>query len=89
MYELASEVAGGPARPGRIVGRRTDSGRTLTFVVPAALRANPRLTIPLLVVSNGGPTAVAYAVRARWDRLVLASVPRRSNPGFRHPQAAV
>ena len=63
-YELASEVAGRAARPGRIAGRRTDAGRTLTFVVPAALRASPRLADPFLVVSNGGSRAVGYTVTA-------------------------
>ena len=40
-------------------------GRTTTFAVPAALRADPRLANPLLVVSNGGARAVRYAVNAR------------------------
>jgi hypothetical protein len=68
-YELASQVAGGRARPGRILGQRADGGRTLTFVVPAALRANLRLANPLLVVSNGGTGAIAYAVTAsaEWE----------------------
>jgi hypothetical protein len=64
-YELESDVAGGPPRPRRIAGRLSDGGRTLTFVVPAVLRANPRLANPLLVVSNGGGRPVSYAVGAR------------------------
>ena len=72
-YELADEVAGQPPRLGRISGRGSDGGRTLTFAVPAALRADPRLANPLLVVSNGGARAVDYAISAR-----LASSARRS-----------
>ena len=64
-YELESEVAGGWPSLRRIAGRTSDDGRTTTFAVQAALRADPRLAHPLLVVSNGGPRAVRYAVRAR------------------------
>ena len=64
-YELESEVAGGWPSLRRIAGRTSDDGRTTTFAVSAALRADPRLAHPLLVVSNGGPRAVRYAVRAR------------------------
>jgi hypothetical protein len=64
-YQLESEVAGGRPRLGRIAGRSSHGGRTLTFAVPAALRASARLANPLLVVSNGGERSVAYAVGAR------------------------
>ena len=64
-YELESEVAGGRPSLRRIAGRSSDDGRTTTFVVPAAVRVDPRLTNPLLVVSNGGGRAVRYAVGAR------------------------
>ena len=64
-YELASEVAGGWPSLRRVAGRTSDHGRTTTFAVPAALRADPRLANPLLVVSNGGARAVRYAVNAR------------------------
>ena len=64
-YELENDVAGEPAHSGRLVPRVTDRGRTRTLVVPAALLRNPRLANPLLVISNGGPRRVAYAVSAR------------------------
>jgi putative flavoprotein involved in K+ transport len=64
-YELASEVAGGWPSLRRVAGRTSDHGRTTTFAVAAALRADPRLANPLLVVSNGGARAVRYAVKAR------------------------
>ena len=64
-YELENDTAGQPALPGRINGRTSDGGRTLTFVVPRALRADARLASPRLVVSNGGARAIAYAVSAR------------------------
>jgi putative flavoprotein involved in K+ transport len=64
-YELESEVAGGRPSLRRIAGRTSDDGRTTTFAVPAAVRADPRLGSPLLVVSNGGGRAVRYAVSAR------------------------
>ena len=64
-YELESEVAGGRPSLRRIAGRSSDDGRTTTFVVPAAVRVDPRLTNPLLVVSNGGGRAVRYTVGAR------------------------
>jgi len=64
-YELENDTAGQPSSPGRINGRESDGGRTLTFIVPRALRADARLAAPRLVVSNGGARAVAYAVSAR------------------------
>ena len=64
-YQLENDTAGQPSLLGRIVGRSSDGGRTLTFVVPRALRADPHLAAPRLVVSNGGGRAVAYAVSAR------------------------
>jgi hypothetical protein len=64
-YELESEVAGGRPSFRRIVGRSSDDGRATTFAVPAAVRADPRLAHPLLVVSNGGGRPVRYAVSAR------------------------
>jgi hypothetical protein len=64
-YQFESELAGGRPRLGRIAGRRSHDGRTLTFAVPAALRASARLADPLLVVSNGGERSVAYEVGAR------------------------
>ena len=64
-YILENEVAGGRPRLGRLAGRRSADGRTLTFSVPAPLRASPRLANPLLVVSNGGLRRAAYVVSAR------------------------
>jgi len=64
-YELESEVAGGQPSLRRIAGRTSDDGRTTKFAVPVAMRADPRLANPLLVVSNGGGRAVRYAVSAR------------------------
>ena len=64
-YRLATEVAGGWPSLRRIPGRTSEDGRTTTFAVPAALRADPRLANPLLVVSNGGGRAVRYALSAR------------------------
>jgi hypothetical protein len=64
-YELENDTPGQPSLFGRIDGRSSDEGRTLTFSVPRALRANVRLAFPRLVVSNGGGRAVAYAVSAR------------------------
>jgi hypothetical protein len=58
-------VAGGWPSLRRVAGRTSDHGRTTTFAVAAALRADPRLANPLLVVSNGGARAVRYAVKAR------------------------
>ena len=40
-------------------------GHRLTFGLPRTLLANPRLSNLLLVISNGGLLAVAYAVSAR------------------------
>ncbi len=64
-YELENNTAGQPPSPGRISGRASDGGRTLTFSVPRALRADTHLAAPRLVVSNAGARAVAYAVSAR------------------------
>ena len=64
-YELESKVAGEPPRLGRIAGRSSGRGRTLTFAVPAPVLANTRLANPLLVISNGGERPVVYAVGAR------------------------
>ena len=64
-FALESDVAGRPPRFGRIAARRSDGGLTLTFAIPASLRANARLTRPLLVVSNGGGRPVVYSVSAR------------------------
>ena len=64
-YELESEVAGGSPSPRRIAGRRSADGLTTTFAVPPAVRSDPRLANPLLVVSNGGERAVRYSVSAR------------------------
>lgn len=64
-YEVESEVPGWAPRIGHLVPRVTDSGRKLTFAVPAALLHNPRFVNPLLVISNGGLSPVAYAVSAR------------------------
>jgi hypothetical protein len=64
-YGLESELAGTPPRLERIAARSSDGGRTLTFTVPKRLRASPRFSNPLLVVSNGGVRPVAYAVGAR------------------------
>lgn len=62
-YRVESLYAGEPARVGRIAPRVSRGGRTLTFRIPPALRRNPRLEAPLLVVSNGGGgSAVAYSV---------------------------
>ena len=58
-------MAGRPPRFGRIAARRSDGGLTLTFAIPASLRANARLARPLLVVSNGGGRPVVYSVSAR------------------------
>jgi hypothetical protein len=64
-YELDNVVAGRPPHLGRIAGRSSDGGRTLTFAVPARLRTNPRLANPLLVISNGGERPVVYRASAR------------------------
>ena len=64
-YELENDTPGQPSLFRRIEGRSSDHGRTLTFLVPRALRADVGLASPRLVVSNGGGRAVAYAVSAR------------------------
>jgi hypothetical protein len=64
-YELESDVPGDAARAGRITPRPSSGGRTLTFVVPVALRRSAGLANPLLVVSNGGERPVAYVANAR------------------------
>jgi hypothetical protein len=64
-YELANDVPGSPARAGKLAPHVTDGGHRLTFAVPRTLLANPRLSSLLLVISNGGLLAVAYAVSAR------------------------
>ena len=64
-YELDNVVAGRRPSLGRIAGRSSDRGRTLTFAVPARLRTNPRLANPLLVISNGGERPVVYRASAR------------------------
>ena len=63
----ARERRGGRGRRASGGSRRrsSDGGRTLTFAVPASVRANARLANPLLVVSNGGERPVVYAVSAR------------------------
>lgn len=64
-FALGSDVAGRPPHLGRIAAQSSDGGLTLTFSVPASLRANARLVRPLLVVSNGGGRPVVYSVSAR------------------------
>jgi hypothetical protein len=64
-YELADDVSGRPAQTGKLAPRASDGRRRLTFAVPHALLANPRLSSLLLVISNGGLIAVAYAVSVR------------------------
>jgi hypothetical protein len=64
-YQLANDVPGGPARIAKLTPRATDGGRLLTFAVPSSVLRNPRLATMLLVISNGGLVAVAYAVSAR------------------------
>jgi hypothetical protein len=64
-YQLENSTAGQAPVFGRVDGRSSDGGRTLTFAVPRVLRANARLTSVRLVVSNGGGRAVTYAVSAR------------------------
>ena len=64
-YELENDVPGMPPSFERIAGRWSDAGRSVSFTVPRALRANPRLLVPRLVVANGGRRAVPYVVNAR------------------------
>jgi hypothetical protein len=64
-YELAADVPGRPAQTGKLPPRVSNGGRRLTFAVPHTLLGNPRLSSLLLVLSNGGLIAVAYAVSAR------------------------
>ncbi len=64
-YELDNEIPGRPPSMSRIRGRWSARGRRLTFGVPRAVRRNPRLALPRLVVSNGGLQPVAYTVSAR------------------------
>ena len=64
-FTLESDLAGRPSRIGRVVSKRSEGGRTMTFAIPASLRANARLANPLLVVSNGGGRRVVYSVSAR------------------------
>jgi hypothetical protein len=64
-YQLANDIPGQPAHTGKLAPRGTDGGHRLTFAVPRTLLANPRLSSVLLVISNGGLLAVAYAVSAR------------------------
>jgi hypothetical protein len=64
-YELANDVPGRPARAGKLAPHVTEGGHRFTFAIPRTLLANPRLSSLLLVISNGGLLAVAYAVSAR------------------------
>jgi hypothetical protein len=64
-YELADDVSGRPPQTGKVAPRVSDGGRRLTFTLPHTLLANPRLSSLLLVISNGGLIAVAYAVSVR------------------------
>jgi hypothetical protein len=64
-YQLADDVPGRPAQTGKLAPRVTDGGHRLTFALPHTLLNNPRLSSLLLVLSNGGLIAVAYAVSAR------------------------
>ena len=63
-YERENEIPGQPASSGQIAARSSESGRMQTFVVPRGLRADRRLAVPRLVVSNGGERPIAYAVSA-------------------------
>ncbi len=60
VYRLQSSVPGAPPRVRRIEPRVGDGGRSLTFAVSAAVRRRA-----VLVLSNGGERAVAYAAGAR------------------------
>ncbi len=64
-YELENDVPGWAPRTGYLVPRVTERGSRLIFAVPAALLRNPRLANPLLVISNGGQSPIAYAVSVR------------------------
>jgi hypothetical protein len=64
-YELENEIPGRPASFRRIAGRWSEGDRSVAFTVPQALRSNPRLLVPRLVVANGGERPVAYSVSAR------------------------
>jgi hypothetical protein len=64
-YELENETPGQPAASRRITGRWSDGRRTVDFVVPRALRVDPRLSTMRLVLSNGGERRAAYVVSAR------------------------
>ena len=65
VYELQSELAGHPSRPGRIAPSTSNRARTLTFRIPRWLLRNPRFDSPVLVVSNGGVRPQLYAVSSR------------------------
>lgn len=65
VYQLESEIAGNPSRPGRIAPRLSSGGRELTFRIPRVLRRDPRFASPMLVVSNGGLRLPSYALSAR------------------------
>ena len=60
VYRLESERPGGPSHTERIAPRITDGGRALAFSVAAGSHKRA-----LLVLSNGGERAVAYAVSVR------------------------
>ena len=60
LYRVESDVPGRAATTKRIAPRVGDGGRTLSFSV----RSGPRRSA-MLVLSNGGERAVAYAVSAR------------------------
>ena len=64
-YQLESDVAGERPQIGYLVPRTAERGRKLTFALPAALLRSPRLAGAVLVITNGGPSAVVYSVSAR------------------------
>jgi hypothetical protein len=60
VYRREAAIPGEPPRTGLIAPRVADGGRTLAFTLAAG-----RSTSAMLVLSNGGARAVAYAVNAR------------------------
>jgi hypothetical protein len=64
-FELEDDIPGRPASFRRVAGRWSEGGRSVTFAIPRALRADPRLLVPRLVVANGGEQPVRYVVSVR------------------------
>jgi hypothetical protein len=66
IYHVESDTAGNPSTLVRVKPARANRGQELTFTIAARLRRTARVSVPMLVLSNGSPNhAARYGVRTR------------------------